>query len=62
MNYTVLPNNAFILHLLSSRRASVHCGQYSFPFLQRVGSRVDLGGWVIYQGGMPNEDGHPSEY
>ena len=48
--------------LLPSRRASQHFGWYSFPVPLRVGGWVGLGGLVKYWGGLPAEDGHPSQY
>jgi len=50
------------LPLLPGYRVSPHCGWYSFPVPVRIGGWVGLGGLVKYWGGLPAEDGHPSQY
>jgi len=44
-----------ILHLLPSRRASLHFGQYPFAVSRRVGGWVGLGGLVKYWGSLPGQ-------
>jgi len=68
-SFTCHPSHTFIhkwnepyLPLLPSRRASPHFGWYSFPVPLTVGGWVGLGGLVKYWGGLPAEDGHPSQY
>jgi len=57
-DHTVLPASHMFIHkwpLLSSQRASLHFGQYSFPIPLRAGGLVGLGGFVKYWGGLPTQ-------
>jgi len=43
-------------------RALPHFDWYSFPIPLRVGGWVGMGGLIKCWGGLPAEDGHPSQY